>query len=375
MNLSARVSFGCFTSQLLIFFCFWTAVHPFRTGAIVFYANGDPAMNTAAPIGSLTNSGWQFEGTWGGFLGTPVAPKLFLAAKHVGGTVGDVFRFRGRDYVTTGVFDSPDSDLRLWSVCGVFPEFAPLYSGTAEIAKPAIVFGRGTQRGAAVSVRNGILTETKGWLWGPSDGVQRWGSNSVAAIIDGNTVVSLPGGTLGNLLTCTFDAGAGPHEATLSTGDSSGALFILDAGSWKLAGIHYGVDALFNTNSSGGGFFASIYDQGGLYTGGDANWSQTPDTPVNVPTKFYSTRVSDHVAWINSVINGPLPADPAPMLEKSITVSGPYAPDTMAVVDAAAKTITAPVQGASWFFRLSGCSERTITGTRISGTNIVVNYQ
>ncbi len=348
----------------------WTSAQ-----AVIVYSTGDPAHNTSAPTGSLTNGGWQFEGTWGDFLGTPVSPKVFVTARHVGGTVGGVFRFRGRDYVTTGVFDSPDSDLRLWSVCGTFPEFAPLYSGTAEIAKPALIFGRGTQRGAAVAVRNGPSTETKGWQWGPSDGVQRWGSNSVTAIIDGNTVVSLPGGTLGNFLAFTFDADASPNEATLSTGDSGGAAFILDAGVWKLAGIHYGVDGPYNTNTIGGGFFAAVFDQGGLYTGGEGRWNLTPDVPINVPTKFYSTRVSDHVAWINSVINGPLPEDPAPRLEHSLNVAGPYSTDTAAVVDPVAKTITTPVQGNAWFFRVAGCSERTITSVRIMGTNVVVKYQ
>jgi hypothetical protein len=343
--------------------------------AVILHSTGDPAQNTSAPTGSLSNSGWQFEGQWGDFLGTPVSPKLFITARHVGGAVGGVFRFRGRDYVTTGVFDSPDSDLRLWSVCGTFPAFAPLYSGTSEIAMPAILFGRGTQRGAAVTVVNFPFTETKGWQWGPADGVQRWGSNSVTAVIDGNTVEPVPGGALGNLLAFTFDAGAGPHEATLSVGDSGGAAFILDAGIWKLAGIHYGVDGPFNTNTTGGGFFAAIFDQGGLYTGGDGNWSLTPETPINVPTKFYSTRVSDHVAWINSVINGPLPEDPAPMLQRSSNAAGPYTTDNSASVDPVAKTITAPIQGSPGFFRLAGCSERTITGVRVLGTNVVVNYQ
>ena len=205
--------------------------------------------------------------------------------------------------------------------------------------------------------------------------MQRWGSNSVSAIIDGNTVVSLPGGTLGNFLVFTFDADASPNEAALSTGDSGGGAFILDAGVWKLAGIHYGVDGPYNTNTSGSGFFAAIYDQGGLFTGGEGRWNSTPETPLNVPGKFYSTRVSDHVAWISSVINGPLPEDPAPRLERSADVAGPYVHDTSAVVDPVAKTISTPVQGNARFFRVAGCSLRTITSVRISGTNVVVNYQ
>ena len=34
----------------------------------------DAGRNTAAPTGSLANSGWQYQGQWAGFLGTPIAP-------------------------------------------------------------------------------------------------------------------------------------------------------------------------------------------------------------------------------------------------------------------------------------------------------------
>src|SRR2546426_401876 len=78
---------------------------------VIFYSSGDPNYNTTAPSGSLTNSGWQYEGFWGGFLGTPIAPKYFITAEHVGGQVGNPFVFRGVAYPTTAVHDDPDSDL------------------------------------------------------------------------------------------------------------------------------------------------------------------------------------------------------------------------------------------------------------------------
>src|SRR2546422_10688353 len=72
--------------------------------AIIFYATGDPNYNTTAPGGSLTNSGWQYEGTWGGFLGTPIAPKYFITAEHVGGGIGQgIGVYRGA-HATTAVF-------------------------------------------------------------------------------------------------------------------------------------------------------------------------------------------------------------------------------------------------------------------------------
>src|SRR5947208_10598952 len=40
---------------------------------------------TSAPTGSLSTAGWQYEGQWGEFLGTPIAPHYLITAAHVGG--------------------------------------------------------------------------------------------------------------------------------------------------------------------------------------------------------------------------------------------------------------------------------------------------
>src|SRR3954447_4709181 len=92
-----------------------------NSSAVILKGTGDPECNTTAPTGALTNSGWQYQGTWGAFLGTPVAPKYFITAAHVGGSIGDQFSFRGVNYATTALFDDPNSDLRLWRICGTFP--------------------------------------------------------------------------------------------------------------------------------------------------------------------------------------------------------------------------------------------------------------
>src|SRR5437879_7530766 len=96
------------------------------TNAVLFYSTGDPTYNTTAPGGSLTNSGWQCEGLWGSFLATPIAPRYFITAEHVGGNVGDAFVFRGVNYTATAVFDDTNSDLRIWRVCGMFPDYAQI---------------------------------------------------------------------------------------------------------------------------------------------------------------------------------------------------------------------------------------------------------
>jgi hypothetical protein len=262
--------------------------------SLIFYSTGDPSYNTNAPRGALTNSGWQFQGAWSTFTGTVISSNAFITAKHVGGTVGDPFTFQAVQYTTTASYDSPDSDLRIWRVTGNFPVFAPLYTKRIENGKNLVVFGRGTQRGAELRINNRL----KGWQWGPGDGVQRWGQNKVSGIFQG-------GADIGEVLRASFNAG-GRNEATLSSGDSGGAVFIKDGKIWKLAGINYAVEGPYNLTNSGVGFEAAIFDLRGLYvTDGGGGWQLFSGKPIT--GNFYATRISSHVSWINSVLATPGP--------------------------------------------------------------------
>lgn len=144
---------------------------PTTVRAVIFHATADPSYNTSAPGGDLDGSGWQWQGRWGNFLGTPIARNLFITASHVGGAAGDPFVFRGVSYKTIAQFDDPKSDLRIWRVCGAFPEFASLYTNRDEAGKNLVVFGRGTLRGDAVVVPSVLAADLKGWRWGGGDGV------------------------------------------------------------------------------------------------------------------------------------------------------------------------------------------------------------
>jgi hypothetical protein len=175
------------------------------------------------------------------------------------------------------------------------------------VDQPCVVFGRGTQRGAAVIV-GGV---TNGWRWGGSDNVQRWGENVVAGVTNF-------GGEWGEMLVATFDRGAGTNEAHLSVGDSSGALFLQEGGVWKLAGIHTTVDGPFSNAVDGTRFDACLLDMGGLYLYGPP-WQFVPDGPADVPSAFYSTRIAAHTNWICSVIDF-LPGDDLPV--PTIAVAG-----------------------------------------------------
>ena len=268
---------------LLAFLC---AVAPVR--AIVFDSTTNLVYNTTEPTGSLTNSGWQFEGYWAGCLATPIASNFFITVQHVGGNVGDTFSLNGTSYTTTAVYKDAGSDLALWEVSSPFSSWASLYTNTNEIGSSLVVYGAGNGPGPAVTVNS----QTKGWLWGGYNS-KRWGENIVTGKIDYN-------GT--TLLYADFNHGAGANEATLATGDSGGGVFIQDGSTWVLAGVNFSVDSPFNTTNSGSGFNASLYDAGGLYYPSGTNWVYVPDQPYDIPTSFYAIDVSARADWIDSVL-------------------------------------------------------------------------
>lgn len=259
-------------------FCFTSGA-----GAIILYRTADPRANSTEPTGELTGSGWQYQGMFGDFLGTPIAPRFFISAKHLGGA-SDKFTYRGAVYTVVRGFDDPKSDLKIHEVAETFPAFAPLYTKGDEIGQRLVMFGRGTRRGAERIV-NG---QARGWEWGASDSVQRWGENKVASIVEKG----------GEMLRVAFDGPGLPHEAHLSSGDSGGAVFIHDGGVWKLAGINSDVDRFAFGPDGGGPYDAAMFDMRGSYmpdgtlVGGSAA----------APSGFYAARISSRIPWITSVI-------------------------------------------------------------------------
>jgi hypothetical protein len=275
-----------FFRALLIVATLVAEITPLR--AVILYGTGDPTANTMAPTGVLANSGWQFEGQFGGFLGTAIASNYFITAKHIGGSVGQSFVFNNVSYTTTAVFPDPSSDLQVWQVAGTFPTHAPLYSSApgSEVNLNLVVFGRGTQRGSPVFVGND--SHLGGWLWGTSDGVERWGTNVVGSIVDDPPY--------GDLLRVPFNNNAGPNEAHLSVGDSGGAVFVFNSitNRWELAGINFAVDGPFSLSSNGvNPFDAALFDTTGLFVEG---------APAPIPSAFYATEIAPHRSFIESVV-------------------------------------------------------------------------
>lgn len=265
--------------------------------AVILLGTGDPSVNTTAPTGVLVNSGWQFEGQWGDFLGTVIAPNYFITASHVGGSIGQSFRFGGVNYTTVADIADPSTDLHIWKVDGTFPFYAQLYTKSDEPGRPLVVIGRGTQRGAEIDFKR----SARGWSWAASDSIQRWGQNIVSSI--------LTYGANNDLLYATFDrmklGNSGYNEAQLSSGDSGGGVFLKDGGVWKLAGINYAVDGPFYTSAADAtGFFGSLFDARGFYSMDAGNYILISGS-APVPSGFYATRISSRLSWILSVIQPP----------------------------------------------------------------------
>ena len=286
--------------------------------AVIHNDTGDPAAYTTTPG---DNSGWQFEGQWGGFLGTPVAPYYFLSAKHIGQAGGSTFIFHGQTFNVVAGYPDPDTDLCLWRVDQPFPTYAPLFrpdpSGRAEVGQALRVFGCGAQRGLEFSAADGTL---RGWNWGDSNYVERWGSSVVSDVV--------PGGDQWFFLRMAFGAPGQLGEAHLSTGDSGGGNFILQNGLWRLAAINYGVDDLYTDANGGGHFVAAIFDAKGFYTQTDTN-TYTLITD-DAPTSFYGTQVSSRLDWIKSVVDphNQLPALPVESYDQ--WVQAYFTPDQIA---------------------------------------------
>lgn len=320
--------------------CCWLGM-PRARGVIVF-GSGDPNRNTTLPSGELLGSGWQWQGRWQFALGTVIGPRQFVTARHLGGTLGDPFEFRGLHYRTLSVTNRPGTDLQVFTVAGRFADFAPLNTGTREVGRPLMLFGRGGRRGEAVPER--------GWWVGEYDGLQRWGTNTVKGVVPANQSPS------GDLLVFDFSGTAGADEAVYSGGDSGSGAFMLDRdGVWKLAGVGYGVEGPYAADTHRSPRFAAFFDTRGLWVGQAPGQEQLPDGATPTGTLGYMTRVSSHAAWLTLQASTQRP-EGEPYLESASDLRGGFREESAYALDWGLRRIELPVSTETRFFRIRGAS-------------------
>lgn len=259
--------------------------------AIIFVSTDNALYNTSEPVGTLAGSGWQYLGNWNGFVGTQISPSHFITATHVGGSVGGSFTgSNGQSYTTTAVTQL--NDLAIWTVSGNLPTVAPLYLGSNEGNLDMVVFGRGVGRGAELTANDATdANKIRGWAWGGNSAL-RWGTNRFEVAYANYPVV-------GPAMSAGFDRLGGDNEATVGSGDSGGATFVLNGGKWELAGVVYGVQSNVRTTPSGTPVNGAIYDFGGLY-GASNGQLIIADEFTDIPASFVVSRISadSNQQWI-----------------------------------------------------------------------------
>lgn len=303
--------------------CLGLWLHATSLSAVIFIHTGDPGHNTIPPSDTEEAKAWHLQGNWKTCQGTPIAPKWFLTAKHIGGFVGETFTFQGKSYTAVARVLDPESDLALWGVSESFPEFADIYQRQDEIGKRLLVFGRGGQRGEPVL----LDSEVKGWRRGQGGGFMRWGENIVDHIAG---VEDTKPQILGELIGASFDRNGLPNEAGLATCDSGGGMFLRQGNVWKLAAINFGSGALIKKSADDEPFFANMLDTGGFFVLSrednqqEETWKFLEDQEEDIPTIIWGTRLSYRLGWIHETID----AFPDPVhtirLESSETINGPY---------------------------------------------------
>jgi len=288
----------------------WLALIGFSPG-IVLYDTANATANTTAPTGIYQDSGWGFQGEYGGFLGTMVGQQYFITAQHFGvqgSTFVSTSEFNGVADVTytidasanggAGFWDIAGTDLRVFKINESFSSWAEIYTGSSEVGSAMVTFGRGGPRGAEVTIGPTV----HGWYTTGTDGVSRWGANEVSGIFASG---------VGDLISAQFNAVSGQNEATLSSGDSGGGVFIKVGAQWQLAGINYAVDGFFDTNNTLGDFSefdAALFDKGGFYEGSDGTgWTFHTDTGLDKPSSMYASRISASSTEILAIVAVPEP--------------------------------------------------------------------
>jgi hypothetical protein len=276
-----------------------------RSYAVVTYGTGNNFDFSAAPQSTVIN----YEGAFGAYTGTTIAPNYLLTATHTNPGTSATFAFGGGTAANTNYnvqeVASID-DVSVWTIAAsspaaTFPTYAPLYSGSSEVGGSVIDIGRGVTRGAAV---------TGGWAWGNylnNNNPFSWGTNTIASV-DPAAAVGASQAYGDDYLQFNFSNNpANPNEAIDTVGDSGGGLFINNNGVYQLAGLNSLVGEAQDQN--GNNLSLSLYDSYGYYQSdvyGDITQINT-----HAPLASYVSRLSSKTSFINSVTGVTTPVQDA----------------------------------------------------------------
>jgi hypothetical protein len=104
----------------------------------------------------------------------------------------------------------------------------------------------------------------------------------------------------------------------------------------------------------------------------EGDWTYTPNGGTPQPGAFYSTRVSAHAPWIQSVLSQPI--DQGPVLESASTPGGTYTTEATASINVTSRSITLPLPSGTRFFRLNASTQLTIQSVAVTGGSLVLTW-
>lgn len=261
-----------------------------------------------APADKLAGGIAQYVGRFGNYTGTPIAPRYFVAANHIGNAGAGVFIYANGTATETTYACSlagVDQDVAVYKLNDAQPSFtlwAPIYTRTNEVGLPLVCLGRGRDKGPPLNQAGNFI----GWFWASTDDfVLTHGTNAVSTTM----VFGGPPGFAGDYLLFTFDQAAGNTEACAALNDSSGPIFITDPadGVVKLAATITAVDGGYSGTANGPQFSGALFDTRGLFVG--ATLIQGPNP---IPINTYAARMSTRQTFLRAVANVPplpCPAD------------------------------------------------------------------
>ena len=327
------------------------AFQNYQIPAVIFLNQNSADHNTSKPEGELNGSGWDLHGFFNAFTGIHIHRNCFITAKHIGGHIGNTFRYQNVDYQTIAYYPDPKTDLIIWQVDAPLSMFAKVADSLPGVGSEVVVFGRGTQKGDPIFASD-TDAESIGWSWGKADRVMRWGTNRISAIINASNHPVKHDSIEAFNFACRFNNFLNPNECTLSSGDSGGGIFSKFGNAWNLIGINYAVTGPYRSDPNSLSFNASVYNGSSLYIFRNNKWVLNNANFGFNESQFFATAIPARMEWIEYVV-GIIDENIHPIeILISDTVDGHFTQSHRIELDWKKRKIEIPVSGETKFFKI-----------------------